>query len=194
MTDKLEVELTERLDRSLAKIAEIVRKKYHHNVVGHMQSGLWPNGSIKAFMPAELPYLQIEGSADRTGSTWHRRYTGKLRIQVGDYGNRYNRRKQFPEPKAGFDHERIAAFIADYIQRAIDSDAHRKQIRDMNEKSKSAATKIEKRVGSNTRLGLFLSAGTSLTEVKVRVKLNTELSPEKAEKLAAGLKTLLEDI
>lgn len=187
-----EVKLTKRLNDSLVKIVDILRNKYQYNVDATMSLGLWPNGSIVVGRDPDRDlvapsYLQVVGHADLTGSTFHRRVSGKLRILVGPYGSR----KQFPEPKDGFNHEKIAEYIAEYIDQTNKTAAANK-IRTANyEASLLAIQKIKATRGSlgyNIRLSPVRSTG----DVKVKVSVDIDLAPTTAEVIVAEIESTLD--
>jgi hypothetical protein len=95
--------------------------------------------------------------ASRTGSL-----TGRLRLKVGSYGNT----KQFPEPKAGFDIEKIAAYVVARVRENKERNDYARQCSAIHQVNAAVAKQI------NTDLGATIGGPhAESTEVAGKVRL-----------------------
>ena len=83
---------------------------------GHTVYKEWSSGGDGRYRITELDGVSFEISfhPEFNRGSWYRIYKDKLRIQIGD--NSYGRRKQFPEPKKGFDWKKIIDYIEEFIE------------------------------------------------------------------------------
>ena len=83
---------------------------------GHTVYKEWSHGGDGRYRISELGGISFDISLhpEPNRSSWYRIYKDKLRIQVGHWED--GRRKQFPEPKKGFDWKKIIDYLEEYMQ------------------------------------------------------------------------------
>jgi len=103
-------------------------------------------------------FLDISIDEDtKGGMTWsmYHRGTGKFRIKVGSYGEV----KQFPEPKKGFDYEKITKHITARLQRRKDSEVLEKARRNKSASNQSIADRVNAQTGCQNWQGTRATVG-----------------------------------
>ena len=118
-------------------------------------------------------------------SGWYRIYKDKLRIQIGHW--RDGRRKQFPEPKKGFDWNKIIDYLEKYMQQRRTKLAAENCKRDNYQTAKNAIERIEETFGSKR---IHFKTQESVMEPNINIGLNY-LNPEEAEQV---VKLLVEEL
>lgn len=118
-------------------------------------------------------------------SGWYRIYKDKLRIQIGHWTD--GRRKQFPEPKKGFDWNKIIDYLEKYMQQRRTKLAAENCKRDNYQTARNAIEKIEKTFGSK---GIHFKTQESVMEPNINISLSY-LNPEEAEQV---VKLLVEEL
>lgn len=162
-----------------------------------LDSGHWTTPSLDVLLgdcPVRGCYIDFEN--EMTGSSWRRKYTGKIRCRVGDYGDR----QSFPQRKDGtFSNDKIAQKLLNCVWAAI-------REAELNNQKKSNATAVAE-LKKKFKLGDYDETvcasyfhrdpwgknGRELVapEGKVFVKVGTKtLTPEQADRLLSFLQTL----
>jgi len=118
-------------------------------------------------------------------SGWYRIYKDKLRIQIGHWAG--GRRKQFPEPKKGFDWNKIIDYLEEYMKQRRTKLAAENCKRDNYQTARNAIERIEKTFGLKR---IHFRTQESVVEPNINIGLNY-LNPEEAEQV---VKLLVEEL
>jgi hypothetical protein len=171
-------ELNERAERFCAQLTYKLRARGHKVETKTTNVGIRRNG-IPAFrVPERIDGMYVHFTIEAQHTDWGR-YTGKLYISLRGSG----RTRMFPEPKAGFDLDKM-------VQRVLDQAAKRKAYED-SEKARKAER--EKKYESNRRLNKAI-ASTKLDSSAYHVREHGvefhDLQPSEAKALALKLKEI----
>jgi len=141
---------------------------------GHTVYKEWSSGGDGRYRITELDGVSFEISfhPEFNRGSWYRIYKDKLRIQIGD--DSYGRRKQFPEPKKGFDWKKIIDYIEEFIeQQRARLDVKTREKANYN----SAKTEIRSQLdhyGMNIQL---TAVEHSLTGPRIKISFNESFTP-----------------
>lgn len=111
--------------------------------------------------------LELQAEQVNLG-TVSRPYTGKLRIIVPVV---FGSKKQFPEPKLGFDYNKIAAAILDYVQKTQVKDLQDDQRSKIYNERKAIVDKLNKKFATCC---LSVNYRTNTVQIELDNNLTTE--------------------
>jgi len=135
--------------------------------------------------------LEIDfGPESNRGGSWYRMYRDKVRIQVGHWED--GRRKQFPEPKEGFDWEKIIDYIEENMkQRRAKLDVKAREKANYDSAEAEIGKQLDHYDGLNVRLA---AVENSLTGPRIKISFNTSFSPAETEDILSLLSKELSDL
>lgn len=118
--------------------------------------------------------LQIRETIDHT----HHRESGRLRLTFGVYGN--GNKKQFPEPKGGFDVVKIAAAIEELVTESLAKKAQNERVAQSRDVNRPLAEALNAEFNGSEWRGLYAGTGVS---GHLTMKLSRTVTEEQARAL-----------
>ena len=128
------METIQERDKTRAEAARAIQARVQ-GIKDQLAAALTAKGRTVTHTPYDVSVdgisIHLKVSEDGAGGRYSHRGSGKLRIKFGGYGSM----RQFPEPKAGFDMEKIATEIDNHVKNGLETLARNQklqaQVKDM---------------------------------------------------------------
>lgn len=136
---------------------------------------------------SQLPFIEL--SFEMAGSDWHRRETGKIRVTVGNYGDK----TQFPQRKDGaHSYDKIAELAVNKMRNAEERQRREQEAIDSQMLNAKVINPLRDRLGLNEHYGAMTVAASNSTEKPafVRVDIRKAMTVEQAVALHEALLSL----